>query len=137
LGLNRCKNNAEAWSDPNGGIEREKVVQNQRRPNASEAIVGALIGGGLGHQIGDGSDKDLTTAGGAVAGAMVGANINRDRDQQQVTTRDVKHCASTARYARPEYWDVTYVFRHQEHRIETTEPPGSTVTVNERGEPRL
>jgi uncharacterized protein YcfJ len=118
-------------------VEREKVVQNQRHPNAPGAIIGALIGGVLGHQVGGGSGKDLATAGGAVAGALVGANVNRDGDHRQVTTRDVKHCANTARYARPEYWDVTYVFRHQEHRMQTTERPGSTVTVNEQGEPRL
>ncbi len=117
-------------------VEREKVVE-ERKSNAPGAIVGALIGGILGHQIGDGNGKDLATAGGAVAGAVVGANINRNRNEQRVSTQDVQHCANTARHARPEYWDVTYNFRGQEHRIQTTDRPGSTVTVNERGEPRV
>lgn len=117
-------------------VEREQVVA-ERKSNAPGAIVGALIGGILGHQVGDGGGRDLATAGGAVAGAVVGANINRERNEPQVSTRDVQHCATTARHARPEYWDVTYYFRGQEHRIQTTDRPGSSVTVNERGEPRV
>jgi hypothetical protein len=31
---------------------------------------------------------------------------------------------------------VTYRFRGQENRMQMTTPPGATVTVNERGEPR-
>ena len=117
-------------------VEREQIVKDKRSSNAPGAIVGALIGGILGHQIGGGSGKDLATAGGAVAGAFMGANVNRDRNGQEVTTQDVQHCANTNRYAQPEYWNVTYVFRGQEHRLQMTENPGTSVTVNERGEPR-
>ncbi len=117
-------------------VEREQVVQDKRRSNAPGAIVGALIGGILGHQVGGGSGQDLATAGGAVAGALVGANINRDRGGQEVSTQDVQHCADTHRYAQPEYWDVSYTFRGREHRLQMTANPGLTVTVNERGEPR-
>ena len=37
---------------------------------------------------------------------------------------------------KPEYWDVTYDFRGQTHHMQTTYPPGATVTVNRLGEPR-
>jgi uncharacterized protein YcfJ len=117
-------------------VEREQVVQDNRRSNAPGAIVGALIGGILGHQVGGGSGQDLATAGGAVAGALVGANVNRDRGGMEVSTQDVQHCADTHRYAKPEYWDVSYIFRGREHRLQMTANPGVTVTVNERGEPR-
>jgi hypothetical protein len=39
--------------------------------------------------------------------------------------------------ARADLWDVTYNFRGQEHRMQVTAPPGPTITVNERGEPRV
>jgi uncharacterized protein YcfJ len=117
-------------------VEREQVVQDKRRSNAPGAVVGALIGGILGHQVGGGSGKDLATIGGAVAGAVAGANISRDHGGQEVSSQDVQHCANTNRYAQPEYWDVTYTFRGQEHRLQMTANPGATVTVNERGEPR-
>jgi uncharacterized protein YcfJ len=121
-------------------VEHDQVVQDEHHSNAPGAIVGALIGGILGHQVGGGrggSGKGLVTAGGAIAGAVVGANISRDHNERQASTHDVRHCANTARYARPEYWDVTCDFQGQEHRIQITGRPGSTVTVNQRGEPRL
>jgi uncharacterized protein YcfJ len=117
-------------------VEREQVVQDRSRANVPGAIFGAVIGGIIGHQVGAGRGKDLATAGGAVAGAAVGANVGRDEGGQQVTTRDVQRCASTPSEARPEYWDVTYIFRGQEHHAQLTSPPGATITVDGNGEPR-
>jgi len=116
-------------------VEREQVVQERGNANVPGAIAGAVIGGILGHQIGGGRGQDLATAGGAVAGAVVGGNVGRDSGAQ-VSTQDVQRCASAPSQARPDYWDVTYTFRGQEHRMQTTAPPGPTVIVNERGEPR-
>ena len=116
-------------------IEHKQVVEEHDKANVPGAIAGALLGGILGHQIGNGRGNDLATAGGAVAGAAVGANIGRDGGQQ-VHTEDVQRCASTPSQAKPAYWDVTYSFRGQEHRMQMSAPPGATVTVNDRGEPR-
>ena len=118
-------------------VEREQVAQERSNANVPGAIAGAIIGCILGHQVGGGRGKDLATAGGAVAGAAVGANIGRDGGGQQVQTQDVQRCENVQSQARPEYWDVTYNFRGQEHRIQMTAPPsGPTVTVNEQCEPR-
>jgi uncharacterized protein YcfJ len=114
-------------------VEHQPVAQEQGGANVPGAIAGALLGGILGHQVGGGRGKDLATAGGAVAGAAVGANVGRDGGP---ATRDVQRCADTPGSARPEYWDVTYTFRGQEHRIQMAAPPGRTVPVNGRGEPR-
>jgi len=118
-------------------VEREQVSQERSNANVPGAIAGAVIGGILGHQVGGGRGQDVATAGGAVAGAMVGANVGRDGGGQQVATRDVQRCADEPNSARPAYWDVTYNFRGQEHRVQMTAPPGATITVNERGEPRI
>ncbi len=118
-------------------IEREQVPQaNRGSANVPGAIAGAVIGGILGHQVGGGRGQDVATAGGAVAGAAVGANVGRNAGEPGMTTRDVQHCADTGNAASPEFWDVTYAFRGQEHRVQMSAPPGRTVTVNERGEPR-
>ena len=117
-------------------VEREQFVRDNGSANVPAAIVGAVIGGVLGHQVGGGRGNDIATAGGAVAGAAVGANIGRDSSGQQVYGRDVQRCASVASQGPPEYWDVTYFFRGQEHHMQVTAPPGPTVTVNGRGEPR-
>ena len=116
-------------------VEREQVAQERGQANVPGAIAGALIGGILGHQVGGGTGRDVATAGGLVAGAAIGANVNRDAGGQ-ATTRDVQRCENVPSQARPQYWDVTYNFRGQEHRVQMTAPPGATVTVNEQGEPR-
>jgi uncharacterized protein YcfJ len=38
--------------------------------------------------------------------------------------------------ATPAYYDVTYNFRGMEHHVQMAAPPGPTIIVNERGEPR-
>ncbi len=114
-------------------MEREQVV-NRGEPNVGGAIAGALIGGILGHQVGGGSGKDLATVGGVVAGAAVGANAGRNNTQ--AGTQNVQRCANDPGQARAAYWDVTYNFRGQDHTVQMTQPPGATITVNGRGEPR-
>ena len=101
--------------------------------NVPGAIAGAVIGGIIGHQVGSGRHQDLATAGGAVAGGALGANVGRSGGGQ---VQDVQRCENVSSQARPDHWDVTYIFRGQEHRIQMTNQPGPTVTVNEQGEPR-
>ena len=116
--------------------EREPVVQERSKTNVPGAIAGALLGGILGHQVGGGRGQDIATAGGAVAGAAVGANVGRTRGGPTGATQDVQRCVSEPSTARPEFWDVTYTFRGQEHHVQMTTPPGATVMVNAQGEPR-
>jgi len=116
-------------------VEREQVASGQQGGvNVPGALVGAVLGGILGHQVGGGRGKDLATAGGAVAGAAVGANVGRGGTPAQ--TQDVQRCTNTPSATRPDYWDVTYNFRGQDHRVQMTTAPGPTVTVNDQGEPR-
>lgn len=116
-------------------VEQEQISQDTAKTNVPAAIAGAVIGGILGHQVGGGAGKDLATVGGAVAGAAIGANAGRNNPPQSVT-QNVQRCESVPSQARPEFWDVTYNFRGQAHRVQLTAPPGPTVTVNEQGEPR-
>jgi uncharacterized protein YcfJ len=115
-------------------VEREQVGYDSGA-NVGGAIIGGILGGVLGHQVGGGRGNDVATALGAVGGAAVGANVNRDCGGSY--TRDVQRCSAIPGTARPEYWDVTYVFRGREHRTQLSAPPGATITVNRRGEPRL
>jgi uncharacterized protein YcfJ len=118
-------------------VERQQVAQpgSSNQPNVGGAIVGGLVGGILGHQVGGGSGKDLATAGGAVAGAVIGSNV-ANQNGGQVATRDVQRCENVSN-ATPAYYDVSYIFRGAEHHIQMQSPPGPTVRVNDRGEPRM
>jgi uncharacterized protein YcfJ len=101
------------------------------------AVVGAVLGGILGHQIGSGSGNTIATVGGAVAGGAAGSQVGRlGIGGQQAQSRDVQRCENVSNQTRPDHWDVTYDFRGQEHRVQMTTQPGSTIRVNERGEPR-
>jgi uncharacterized protein YcfJ len=116
-------------------IDREQVAEHRRgEPNIGGAVVGGLVGGILGHQIGGGSGKDLATAGGVIAGAAIGANVNRGSGAVTYANRDVQRC-QTVSSTKPEYWDVTYHYRGAEHRVQMTSAPGPTIRVNPEGAP--
>jgi len=115
------------WTEP-------QQVTTTSQPNVPGAIIGGVVGGVLGHQIGSGRGNDVATAVGAVGGAAVGANVNRGT---QTYTQNVQRCHTVAGSAQVAYWDVTYNFRGQTHRAQLSFAPGSTITVNDRGEPRV
>jgi uncharacterized protein YcfJ len=118
-------------------IERENVTgYRDNKTDVGGAIAGALIGGILGHQIGDGRGRDLATVAGVVAGASVGGNSDRNINGERRYTQNVQRCSGGQYSNQPAYWDVIYEFRGVEHRMQTTYPPGNTVTVNRRGLPR-
>ncbi len=118
-------------------MEQEQVSQDRgSSTNVPATLAGAVIGGILGHQVGGGTGRTVAAVGGAAAGALVGAHLGRDNGPPQVTTQNVQRCADTPSQARPEFWDVTYVFRGQQHQVQLNARPGPTVTVNRQGEPR-
>ncbi len=116
-------------------VEREQIEDEQLKANVPAALAGAIIGGILGHQVGDGRGRDLATVGGAVAGGAIGYNIAGD--SRSSYGRDVQRCENVSRPQRPDYWDVAYEFRGNEYRVQMVTPPGNTITVNRRGEPRV
>ncbi|MEP7207972.1 MAG: beta/gamma crystallin-related protein [Casimicrobiaceae bacterium] len=122
-------------------VEQQQVVEERRDNNASVggAIAGAVLGGILGHQIGGGRGKDVATAAGAVGGAALGSNIARGSDDggRVVSTQEVQRCSAVPK-DRPDYYEVTYRWDGQEHRVQMAAPPGGgTIPVNARGEPRI
>ena len=115
-------------------MERQQVRDSGRGdPNLGGAVLGAIIGGVLGHQVGEGRGKDIATVGGVVVGGAIGANVGRDDNRGR--ERNVRRCESTES-GPPEYWDVTYRHRGVDHQLQMTAPPGKTIAVNRKGEPR-
>lgn len=123
-------------------MESEQVAQpapagRMDNLNLPGAAVGALIGGILGHQVGGGTGKQIATVGGALGGAALGSQYGRnDAPAQQAVAQEVRHCDSNPVQAVPAYWDVTYDYAGQQHRMQMASAPGRTVTVNAHGEPR-
>ncbi|WP_425260928.1 beta/gamma crystallin-related protein [Rubrivivax sp. RP6-9] len=117
-------------------MERQDVEERRSDARVPGAVIGAVLGGVLGHQIGSGSGRDLATVGGVVAGAAVGSQVGRAQQGPQVATQDVRRCADAPGPRPTDYWDVSYRFRGDNHRVQLREAPGPTITVNRRGEPR-
>jgi uncharacterized protein YcfJ len=118
-------------------VERQQVSEPSRGNSAGGVIAGALIGGILGHQVGGGTGRDVATAGGAIAGAVVGNNVANNNNNSNNYARDVRRCENVSNPT-PEYWDVTYNYRGQEHRVQMNTQPGNSIAVNSKtGEPRM
>jgi uncharacterized protein YcfJ len=119
-------------------VEHQPAVEPARssNPNMGGAIAGALLGGILGHQVGGGVGKDLATVGGAVAGGMVGSNVGRGSGAGGAPAADIRKCETVASSAPPQFWDVTYNFRGTDHKLQMKTAPGTTIVVNENGDPR-
>ncbi len=116
-------------------VERQQVQTSRPDLNVPGAVIGGVLGGILGHQIGGGRGRTAATIGGAVGGGALGANVDRIRGGGD-STRDVRRCENVASNAAPQYWDVDYRFRGVAHHAQMSSPPGDTITVNGRGEPR-
>jgi uncharacterized protein YcfJ len=117
-------------------VEAGQAVTPQNSTSVPGAVVGAVLGGILGHQIGKGTTQDVATIGGAAIGGYAGANIGRlGIGGKPAQSQNVQHCDAVPSQV-PTFWDVSYNFRGQDHRVQMTTRPGQTVTVNEQGEPR-
>ena len=128
---------SKAACDNCGTVVDTKTVKKEGEGTGVGAVAGGVLGGVLGHQIGGGRGQDIATGVGAVGGAVVGANVGRNYGSgPQYSTQNVQRCENVPN-GRPAYWDVTYNFRGQYHRVQLTAPPGPTVLVNSRGEPRV
>lgn len=68
-----------------------------------------------------------------MAGGVIGSRMGNN-DGTPVL-RDVRRCETTVNNA-PAYWEVTYIFRDQPHRVQMKNEPGRTIFVNGYGEPR-
>jgi uncharacterized protein YcfJ len=111
----------------------EQQAVNEPRANVPGALVGTIIGGIIGHEVGGGRNRDVLTIGGAVAGAAIGSQVGGGSG---AAPREVRRCEQVANQ-QPQFWDVTYTFRGTEHHAQVNQPPrGRTIVVNQNGEPR-
>ena len=109
----------------------ERVVHRGRADPAA-VLVGAVIGGVIGHQFGGGRGQDVATAAGAVIGANHAASRTyRDGHVTERTTYETR--CETIRPVRYEReltgYDVTYKYAGRLYHTRTSEHPGSRIRV--------
>lgn len=112
----------ECWTE-------QRQVYSQPR-SATPTILGAIIGGVVGHQFGSGGSRNAATA----AGVLLGASVGHDQSMRNATTeiRDVDRCAVSERRdweERVDGYRVHYVYRGREYRTTMPYDPGNRVKV--------
>jgi uncharacterized protein YcfJ len=116
----------ECWTEPVRHVHRSGP------DTGTYALTGTLIGGVLGNQIGKGDTRRAATAVGAVAGAMIGSDMARSRQQTQVYTTQEQYCQVVDRFYEEERhvgYRVTYRYKGQDYTRTMAHHPGRTVRV--------
>lgn len=97
---------------------------------AAPTVLGAIIGGVVGHQFGSGRGRDAAT----VAGTVIGASIGHSSAVRAggTETRAVQRCAVSYEHGweeQVEGYRVTYVHRGREYTTRMSYDPGSSVRI--------
>lgn len=96
-------------------------------PNSGAGtVMGALAGGAMGNAIGDGGGRALATMIGLVGGAMIGNNIEGNRNQVQ----NVQQCGTQTSYEnRTTHYNVVYEYADKQYTIQMPNDPGPYVRL--------
>ena len=136
----------ECWNDRERGYEERRVTRSDTGAAIGPGtVLGAIIGGVAGHQVGSGRGNDAATAAGAVIGGLVGNQVDRDNRgpggrvtevERVPVERDVQRCrvVNEVREARIGY-DVRYVYGGREFATRLDRDPGPTLRVRVELEP--
>lgn len=92
------------------------------------AVVGGLVGGLLGNQIGGGRGRTLATLAGAAGGAFAGHTIQRDHQQDNPSSMQMRYVCHTVRdqtrSTQTEGYEVTYILNGRAGHIRMNHNPG-------------
>lgn len=113
--------------------EREcwrETVEHRDGGDGARTVVGAIIGGVVGHQLAKGSDRFERRAATA-AGAVIGGAVANDMDQHP-RHRQERHCRVIERYHEEDRlagYQVTYRYHGQTYTTEMDRDPGRFLRV--------
>ncbi|MDX1496501.1 MAG: glycine zipper 2TM domain-containing protein [Salinisphaeraceae bacterium] len=113
---------------------KEKVVKVEKKETESagwklgSTVLGAAIGGAIGHQIGDGRGQDVATVAGAAIGGKIGHDVYKEEHKpkrvEKVTYEP--RCKTVTDYKsveKPNGYDVTYEYKGQTYTTHMDEAP--------------
>lgn len=123
-------------AEPRQSCWKEKVVTYEKKETGKESwktgatMLGALIGGAIGHQIGDGRGQDVATVAGAAIGGKVGHDVYK-ADHKPKTIEHVTYeqrCKTVNDYrteTKVDGYAVTYEYQGQVYNTEMDTAPES------------
>lgn len=110
--------------------EREVHTRGNHAPQAT--IAGGIIGGALGHEVGRGEDRGLTTAMGTVIGAVVGHEMGKGQGRDKVKTITERHCREVSDTRHEEQvvgYEVHYRYNGEHYHTTMRSQPGPRIRV--------
>ena len=111
---------------PRQVCNESQVVTPGQKSGAGVAM-GAIAGGAMGNQVGQGSGRALATALGIFGGAMLGDKIEGPGTPE---VRHVQNCATQTFYEnRTVGYNVVYEFAGKQYTVQMPQDPGPTVRL--------
>ncbi|HLF30904.1 MAG TPA: glycine zipper 2TM domain-containing protein [Xanthomonadales bacterium] len=110
----------------------EEQTWQRRGPSAAPVVLGAVIGGVVGHQFGGGNGKAALTVAGAALGGTIGAQVARDNYRGGAYPVVQTRCEIQRNWRTEERitaWDVAYRYRGNIYHTRTLENPGRRIRV--------
>lgn len=104
----------------------QEVIYGRERASTGSTLLGAIVGGALGHTIGKGDGRRAATIGGAVIG---GAMASGSRPYRQVVTHEECQERPVTRWQHYDNYEVTYRFHHHLYTVNMPYDPGQTLRL--------
>lgn len=119
----------ECWEDV-----QHYSVRNRDHGRAGKTLLGAIVGGVIGHQIGSGRGNDVATIAGTLIGASIGNGSGRDRPGHGRTeySRPIRRCETryqSHQEERIDGYDVIYSFNGRRYSTRTPFDPGEKLKI--------
>ena len=130
----------QCWNERSRGYEERRVTRTDTgAPIGAGTVLGAIVGGVAGHQVGRGRGNDAATVGGAIVGGLIGNQMERNNadEPERVTEvervpveRNVERCRKVdeVREATVGY-DVRYEYNGRQFVTRMPNDPGRFVHV--------
>jgi uncharacterized protein YcfJ len=100
-----------------------------QRPSGAGALIGAIAGGVIGHNLGGGAGQAVATGLGAITGAVIGDSV--EAGATPPVEVPVRRCQTVTSYeSRVVGYDVVYEYAGQRHSTRLARDPGAQLAVS-------
>ena len=107
----------------------DQPVVYQQPTSGVGALLGAIAGAAIGHNIGGGDGRALATGVGLVAGSAIGDHVEGNSLPPVAST--VRQCRTVTRYEnRTVGYDVVYDYQGVRHHTRMSQEPGERIALN-------
>ena len=109
--------------DDDGGYQRV------HKDTTGATVLGAIVGGALGNQVGKGDGRKAATIAGAVAGGAIGHNISKNNDSGYYQQGNCHLVDVEREDRRPVGYDVEYNYKGDVYVARMSYDPGNRIRV--------